>query len=331
MAFIITTSAVLATRVTCFARVLYDLLPTLGCHPPGSTKQRLFPRRTAFAPALLSAALVLSACGRSAAVAHPAASVTAVVAPTASVVPLPSATVAPATATVAPPTPAATATPNAAATAAAQAARAANAAQAQAVQHLGAGNTLRQAGNLAGALHEYATARALAPSRADIASSIATAQALQAATAASYAVPVRLTIPALGVNAPMELLGLTSDGAMQAPVGWWDAGWYRYGPLPGQTGNAVVAGHLDSTTGPALFWRLTSLGYGARVSVTLSNGQVEDFAVQRQVSYADNNAPLGQIFGPAATANLNLITCGGTWNAAQHNYSNRTVVFTRKV
>jgi sortase (surface protein transpeptidase) len=286
-------------------------------------------------PLLLAAALLLSACGRAATAVAPSPSpAETAVPPTASVVPLPSATAATATATLAPPTVVPTATPDAAAVAAARAAAAANAAQAQAVAHLGAGNTLRQAGNLSGALHEYATARALAPARSDIASSIATAQAMQAATAQAQlaaVVPVRLAIPAIGVNAPLELLGLTSDGAMEAPVGWWDAGWYRYGPLPGQSGNSVIAGHLDSTTGPALFWHLTSLEYGARVSVTLSNGQVEDFAVQRQVSYADSDAPLGQIFGPAGSANLNLITCGGTWNAAQHNYSNRTVVFTRKV
>lgn len=298
-------------------------------------------------PALLVGAMLLSACG-------PAATPVARAAPTgaasprlvASVAAVQTPTPVPVTTSPAPPTALPTATPNAAATAAARATTAANQALAQAVDHLGAGNTLLQAGNLDGALHEYATAQGLAPGRSDIPSAISTAQALQAATVGAQqaaavqadsapvpgsALPVRLSIPALGVNAPIEILGLLSDGSMQAPVGWWDAGWYRYGPLPGQTGNAVIAGHLDSTTGPALFWRLTSLGGGATVIVTMSNGQVEDFQVQRQVSYRDNGAPMGEIFGAAATANLNLITCGGAWDAAQHNYSNRTVVYTRRV
>lgn len=280
-------------------------------------------RQGALLPALLIAIFLLSACGRSAAVAH--ATVVA------TVTPAPTATAVAPTATPAPLTP--TATPNAVATAATQATAVANDRQAQAVAHLGAGNTLRQAGNLSGAIHEYATAGALAPSRSDIASAMATAHAMQTATAQptpAPVVPMRLQIPKIGVSAPVELLGLTSDGAMEAPIGWWDAGWYKYGPLPGQEGNSVIAGHLDSTTGPALFWRLTSLAPGDTLSVTLSNGQSEQFVVERQVSYADNNAPLQQIFGPASTDNLNLITCGGIWNPFQHNYSNRTVIFTRK-
>jgi sortase (surface protein transpeptidase) len=288
-------------------------------------------------PVLLSTALLLSACGHATSPLAQAIPTATVPAATATAMPTASALVATATATPAIPTATPTATPNAVATVGAYATAAASLAQAQAVDHLGAGNTLLQAGNLDGALHEYATAQGLGPARPDIASAIATAQALQTATAQAEAapvsnssLPVRLAIPALGVNAPVEILGLLSDGSMQAPVGWWDAGWYRYGPLPGQTGNAVIAGHLDSTTGPALFWRLTSLGGGDQVIVTLSSGQVEDFLVQRQVSYRDNSAPMGEIFGPAATANLNLITCGGIWNAALHNYSNRTVIYTRK-
>ena len=326
----------------------------VGCHPVHVPRHG---HGRGVLPAFLSAALLLTACGHAAA---PLAQVvpTATV-PTATATAVPTATIpagtATATETPAVATASPTATPNAVATAAARATTAANLAQAQAVDHLGAGNTLLQAGNLDGALHEYATAQAFAPARPDIASSIATAQTLQTATAGAQqtataqaesqqtataqaeaqpvsrsSLPVRLAIPALGVNAPIEILGLLSDGSMQAPVGWWDAGWYRYGPLPGQRGNAVIAGHLDSTIGPALFWRLTSLGGGDKVIVTLSSGQVEDFLVQRQVSYRDNSAPMGEIFGPAALANLNLITCGGVWNAALHNYSNRTVIYTRK-
>lgn len=287
---------------------------------------------------LLTLTLLLSACSSSvSAVATPSVAATtptpAATAPASTPSPSPSPVVptpSPLPATATP-----TAAPNPAATAAGRATATANTRAAQAVAHLGAGNTLLRSGNLAGAVHEYATARALAPARPDVASAAATAQALVKATAQAQptpvpVVPMRLQIPAIGVSAPIELLGLTSTGAMEAPEGWWDAGWYRYGPLPGQTGNSVIAGHLDSTTGPALFWRLGALGSGDKVDVTLSNGQTEDFVVQRQVSYSDSNAPLKEIFGPATTADLNLITCGGIWNPFQHNYSNRTVIYARK-
>lgn len=257
------------------------------------------------------------------------------------------ATLVPATATSLPPTatpaPTASATPDAAATAAAsqmaaaagatataQSAAAAN--DAQAVAHLGAGNTLRQAGNLTGALHEYATANALAPHRADVASAIATAQAMataQAAPTPAPVLPVRLVIPEINVSAPIEYVGLTPDGAMDVPQSWWDVGWYKYGPTPGQIGNAVIDGHLDSTTGPAVFWRLGDLDKGEHFQIVMSNGQQEDFVIQEKVSYRYNDAPLDKIFGKATTANLNLITCGGIWDPFTHNYSNRTIIYAR--
>jgi LPXTG-site transpeptidase (sortase) family protein len=143
--------------------------------------------------------------------------------------------------------------------------------------------------------------------------------------------PVRLAIPLISVNAPIEAVGLTPDGAMEAPEGWWDVGWFRYGPIPGQLGNAVIAGHLDSTTGPAVFWHLRSLGPGDKVQVVMSNHQTLTFAVQQVVSYPYNGAPLDHIFGNASAANLNLITCSGDWDPVNHNYSNRMVVYTRKV
>lgn len=143
-------------------------------------------------------------------------------------------------------------------------------------------------------------------------------------------IPVKLQIPAIDVTAPVELVGLTADGAMDVPKQWNDVGWYEYGPPPGQPGNAAMAGHLDSTTAPAVFWRLGSLKAGDKIIVTLSNSQAVTFVVTQKVSYAYNDAPIAQVFGPATTANLNLITCGGSWDAYTKNYSNRIVVFTTK-
>ncbi|MCL4508804.1 MAG: class F sortase [Chloroflexi bacterium] len=141
---------------------------------------------------------------------------------------------------------------------------------------------------------------------------------------------MKLQIPAIGVTAPVELVGLTADGAMDVPKKWEDVGWYEYGPVPGQAGNAAIAGHLDSTTAPAVFWRLSSLKAGDLITVTLSNGQQVSFKVTREVSYPYDNAPIDKIFGPAPTPNLNLITCGGKWDPYTKNYSNRIVVYTTK-
>ena len=150
-------------------------------------------------------------------------------------------------------------------------------------------------------------------------------------TSTQAVLPVRLEIPRIDVSAPVELVGLTADGAMAVPQHWNDVGWYEYGPLPGEPGNAAIAGHLDSTTAPAVFWRLGTLRPGDVVKVSLSNGQTVEFKVTEIVSYPYNNAPLMKIFGPAKTANLNLITCGGRWDPYTKNYSNRIVVYTTRV
>ncbi|HEV7215699.1 MAG TPA: class F sortase, partial [Chloroflexota bacterium] len=88
--------------------------------------------------------------------------------------------------------------------------------------------------------------------------------------------------------------------------------------------------HLDSTIAPAVFWRLGALNAGDKVLVTLSNGTTVTFVVKQKVSYPYNTAPIAQVFGPASTANLNLITCGGSWDAFTKNYSDRIVVYTTK-
>src|SRR5207245_1815722 len=82
---------------------------------------------------------------------------------------------------------------------------------------------------------------------------------ISTATAAPLPLPVRLVIPAIHVDAAVELLGNASDGGMEAPREWADVGWYGRGFRPGDRGSAVIAGHLDSTTDRAVFWDLHRL------------------------------------------------------------------------
>ncbi|HLI52589.1 MAG TPA: class F sortase, partial [Thermomicrobiaceae bacterium] len=115
---------------------------------------------------------------------------------------------------------------------------------------------------------------------------------------------------------------------MQAPSGWWDVGWYKLGYQPGQIGNAVIAGHLDSYTGPAVFWNLKDLVPGDIVSVVDANGQTLHFRVTGMQSYRDADAPIAAIFGPSDGRHLNLITCAGVWDSSTGAYTKRLVVFT---
>lgn len=146
-------------------------------------------------------------------------------------------------------------------------------------------------------------------------------------------VPVRFLINTdrVQVNAPVEYLGKTEDGAMAAPEGWWNVGWYRLGPAPGEPGNAVIAGHLDSESGPAVFWQLRELRIGDVVSVVDDRGNTISFRVTRTQVYYNNNAPIREIFGAADGTYLNLITCDGYFDPAAGIYDRRLVVFTERI
>jgi sortase (surface protein transpeptidase) len=143
--------------------------------------------------------------------------------------------------------------------------------------------------------------------------------------------PARLEIPAIGVDAVVESVGLTADRAMGVPKGWMNVGWYNQGFRPGENGNAVVAGHLDTNTGgPAVFWSLDKLQPGDELTVSYENGDRYTFVVESLETYAhDTEGPIiDRIFGESLTADLNLVTCDGAWDHGKATYTHRLVVFT---
>ncbi|MCB9176125.1 MAG: class F sortase [Caldilineae bacterium] len=142
--------------------------------------------------------------------------------------------------------------------------------------------------------------------------------------------PIRLEIPAIGVDAEVEAVGLTPDRAMDVPKGWMNAGWYQNGFLPGEIGNAVIAGHLDTSTGgPAVFWDLNQLVAGDEIHVTYEDGSRFTFAVEANKVYDHDaeGAIIESIFGKSLTPDLNLVTCDGAWDHGAATYSKRLVVF----
>jgi sortase (surface protein transpeptidase) len=150
--------------------------------------------------------------------------------------------------------------------------------------------------------------------------------------ASAAGLPVRLKIPSVGIDAAVENVGLTEDGAMESPQDYFDVGWYQLGYRPGQVGNAVMAGHIDSAKfGAAVFYPIRSLKPGALVYVIDEEGFEIAFRVMGVTVYPDSDAPISDIFGPADTANLNLITCVGTFDRSAGQYDQRLVVYTTLV
>ena len=150
-------------------------------------------------------------------------------------------------------------------------------------------------------------------------------------TAAQVARPVSLSIPAIGVHTRLIRLGLTAQGTLQAPVSTTVAGWYTAGPRPGQPGPAVIAGHIDSRLGPGVFFRLRLLRPGDRVFIRRADGTMAVFRVYAEQSYAKDRFPTQRVYGPAPGAQLRLITCGGTFDAATGSYLSNIVVYAAQI
>ncbi len=147
----------------------------------------------------------------------------------------------------------------------------------------------------------------------------------------AVSIPARLLVPAIGVNALVENLGLLPDGNMATPTQspWDDVGWYNRGPRPGEKGSAVIDGHLDRPGGdPAVFWSLRNLHPGDMVMVVDTRGETLRFQVTRVAAYPPNEAPLQEIFENTGGKYLNLITCAGDWIPSEHQTALRLVVYT---
>jgi hypothetical protein len=139
--------------------------------------------------------------------------------------------------------------------------------------------------------------------------------------------PVRLQIPRLGIDATLGRVGLRFDGTIDVPLEWNQPAWYTGGPAPGTTGPAVIVGHLDSATGPAIFWWLATLRRGDPIAVTRDDGSVLAFRVTAVGDYPSAQFPTDAVYGATADSQLRLITCAGTWDRSAHQYTHNVVVF----
>ncbi|MCT2277790.1 class F sortase [Micromonospora chalcea] len=144
------------------------------------------------------------------------------------------------------------------------------------------------------------------------------------------AAPTTITIDRIGVRAQILALGVNNDGTVQVPPldKARDAGWYRWGPTPGQKGNAVITGHVDSAeSGPAVFFRLGELRPGDRITISRAGGSAAVFRVDGVKSYPKAAFPTGLVYGPSDTAALRVITCGGTFDRKTGSYSDNVIAF----
>jgi hypothetical protein len=142
----------------------------------------------------------------------------------------------------------------------------------------------------------------------------------------SPAGPTTIAIPSIGVQAPIVGVGLQADGAMQVPDPD-QVGWYTLGPRPGDPGPAVLIGHVDSRTEPAVFYRLRQLRPGDEILIGQRGGATSRFLVGRLERHPKTALPTNRIWTTATRPLLRLITCGGSFNHSTGHYRDNLIVY----
>jgi sortase (surface protein transpeptidase) len=144
--------------------------------------------------------------------------------------------------------------------------------------------------------------------------------------------PAKLIIPSIGVDAAVQQIGQTPEGAIDVPNNTTDVGWYKFGPVPGQEGTAVIDAHFDNPNGfPAVFGRLRDLKTGDIITVKDSENRSINFKVRRVGNFTMDQK-VSDILGENDRGiHLALITCSGIWDINKETYTERLVVLADKV
>lgn len=143
--------------------------------------------------------------------------------------------------------------------------------------------------------------------------------------------PVHIKIERIGVDADIVPLGLRPNRQLDVPANPWRVGWYIHSSKPGDVGSAILVGHLDSTTGPAVFYRLRELQPGDVIELREENGVSAYFKMTSAESYQQDAFPTQQVYGKIDYPGLRLITCDGWFDRSQARYSNNLVIYARKI
>ncbi|MFE1664106.1 class F sortase [Microbacterium sp. P02] len=143
--------------------------------------------------------------------------------------------------------------------------------------------------------------------------------------------PVSVAIPSIDLAVPLIDLGITAEGGMEVPEDYAEVGWFAGGGRPGGFGPTVIAGHVDSPTGPAVLIRLRDVRAGDAVEVTDAAGTVFHYVVTAVEDYPKSSFPTQIVFGAVPSDELRLITCGGVFDREAASYVDNRVVFADRV
>ncbi|APB00679.1 hypothetical protein NS506_06648 [Nocardia seriolae] len=155
----------------------------------------------------------------------------------------------------------------------------------------------------------------------------ATPAAVKTAPAISRSTPTSFIISSIKASGSLISVGLNTDGTVQVPADYQQAGWYQKGPAPGEQGSAVILGHVDSYKGEGIFFSLRKVKPNDVIDVTRADGKTAHFKVTDVRMYLKSQFPDQLVFGPRGGATLQVVTCGGNVDQAAKSYESNVVVF----
>ncbi len=139
--------------------------------------------------------------------------------------------------------------------------------------------------------------------------------------------PVRVRVPAIGVDSDLLDLGLRDNGTLEVPPDGFPAGWFTGAPTPGEIGPAIIVGHVDWNGEPGVFYDLRELSAGDEVTVTREDGSTLVFSVTEVAEFPKDDFPTERVYGNLDYAGLRLITCGGSFDSSTGHYEDNIVAF----
>jgi LPXTG-site transpeptidase (sortase) family protein len=141
--------------------------------------------------------------------------------------------------------------------------------------------------------------------------------------------PAELYVPSIDVRTPLIRLGLNPDRTLEVPKNFSLAGWYTKAPRPGEVGPAVIAGHVDSVRGPAVFARLHEMQQGDPIHVRRGDGKVVTFVVDRVERHPKDDFPTEKVYSDTDGPEVRLITCGGDFDRSRRSYRDNIIVYAK--
>jgi LPXTG-site transpeptidase (sortase) family protein len=148
-----------------------------------------------------------------------------------------------------------------------------------------------------------------------------TATPKPAPTAAPKGYPngIGMRIPALGIDSRIVDVGVV-DGEFEVPRFY--VGWYRHTAKPGEPGNGIYTGHVESLDKGQVFANLPYAKPGQDILLYTPEG-IWRYRISELKKVPNDDV---SVMEPTDDNRITLITCIGTYDWSQRQYTHRLVV-----